>query len=97
MDALRGLLATDPEKYARGLAGLIEKGDPRSIQVIQALFREDVDVKIPRAERLVRDLDRAQRRALLLALEDKGLAQYLPADPDPAQGAEEEHERLGGD
>lgn len=93
MDALRDLMAADPQKYAAGLASLVEKGDPRSIQVIQALFREEAEVKIPRAERLVRALDRDERRALLLALEAKGLAQHLPAEPEPAleAGSDEGH------
>ena len=97
LDALRTMMAQSPEKYAAGLAALVEKGDPRAYALIQQLFREQTEVKIPRAERLVRGLDRAQRRALLLALEDKGLAQYLPADLDPAPAVEEGDERLAGD
>ena len=97
LDALRTMMAQSPEKYAAGLASLVEKGDPRAYALIQQLFREQTEVKIPRAERLVRGLDRAQRRALLLALEDKGLAQYLPADLDPAPAVEEGDERLAGD
>lgn len=73
LDALRSILAADPHKYAAGLATLIEKGDPRSIQVIQVLFREEAEVTVPRAARLIRELSREQRHKLMQRLEEKGI------------------------
>lgn len=72
LDALRDLMAADPEAYAAGLGKLVREGDPRSITIMRELFTSKGSVAIPRAEATVRALSTEERRALLLELEARG-------------------------
>ena len=72
LDALRDLMAADPEAYAAGLGKLVREGDPRSITIMRELFNAKGSVAIPRAESTVRALSTEERRALLLELEARG-------------------------
>lgn len=79
LDALRDLMAADPEAYAAGLGKLVREGDPRSITIMRDLFQADKAVRIPRAEATIRAMSAEERRALLLELEARGAT--LPDAP----------------
>lgn len=91
LDALRDLMAADPEAYAAGLAKLVRDGDPRAITIMRDLFNVKGSVSIPRAESTIRALSPDDRRALLLELEAKGCTlPTLPDEPMPVDAASDE-------
>lgn len=79
LDALRDLMAADPDTYAAGLAKLVAAGDPRSITIMRDLFATQGSVSIPRAEATIRAMSAEDRRALLIELEARGAT--LPHEP----------------
>jgi hypothetical protein len=87
--ALRAILQSDPERYAAGVAAMLERGDPRALGLLERLFGQDRRVEIPNGLSAVDALDFDGLRQLWAELEERGrvpnlLASHLPGDADPA-------------
>jgi hypothetical protein len=89
LDALRAILQSDPDRYAAGIAAMVERGDPRALGLMERLFATDQRVEIPNGLSAVDALDFDGLRQLWAELQDRGrvpdlLARDLPALDDPA-------------
>jgi DNA-binding MarR family transcriptional regulator len=72
LDALRSLLEADQDRYAAGIAAMLERGDPRALSLVERLFTADVQVEEPTDLDKLDDLTREQRRALYRKLVNEG-------------------------
>jgi hypothetical protein len=69
VSALRSMLEDDPNRYAQGMATMLEKGDARALGMLERLFAKEEEHELPGTVAEIQAMDTDELIALIAQLD----------------------------